>query len=262
MGCGRVALRGRHGPWRVSRRPTADPRRAPRHRGSYRLVGARRPGAPACTHGPDPAPPGLEARGDRPLPIHHRERANGTIGGVSVAGQVPCFEKADDFRVQLLYARAPTSPTATPPGRHRSSRRRPALTTCSTPAPPRPAARPTCASCTTPRACPSWTGWCCRRRATTPSLDRLRATEPRVHPQRPQEPGVDGNNVFCGWAEFVPDDQPGQTNLSNGVPDVLGLFGRIDLINGTCAGRSFTPNLGRTRSTGLRPQRFSERPRP
>ncbi|MGH9278982.1 MAG: hypothetical protein ACRD12_12865, partial [Acidimicrobiales bacterium] len=42
--------------------------RADRCRGAYRLEVASARGLAGCTHGPDPAPPGVDVREDRPVP--------------------------------------------------------------------------------------------------------------------------------------------------------------------------------------------------
>jgi cell division septation protein DedD len=70
-------------------------------------------GLPVCTHGPDPAPPGVDVRADRQPP------ASGVAGALSApsgsgtaqAAQVPCIGNGSDgFRVQLIYARASDQP--------------------------------------------------------------------------------------------------------------------------------------------------------
>ena len=68
-------------------------------RGAFRAVSATHRGVPVCTHGPDPAPEGVDVQaevGPPPVPA-----------GTAMATQVPCFGNGSDgFRVQLIYARA------------------------------------------------------------------------------------------------------------------------------------------------------------
>ena len=74
-------------------------------RGAFRLTSSYR-GQAVCTHGPDPAPPGVDVRADRQPPTAPAALA-GTGPATVAAAQVPCFGNGSDgFRVQLLYARA------------------------------------------------------------------------------------------------------------------------------------------------------------
>ena len=61
-----------------------------------------------CTHGPDPAPEGVDIRENRgPDPVaQHTAPATGAAAGT---GSVPCYGNGTDgYRVQLMYARATT----------------------------------------------------------------------------------------------------------------------------------------------------------
>jgi phage FluMu protein gp41 len=80
-------------------------------RGNFELT---RSGAAAglsrtpCTHGPDPAPPGVDVRNRRgPVPRQAGEAA--TAGGETAAasGSIPCYGTGSDgYRVHVIYARA------------------------------------------------------------------------------------------------------------------------------------------------------------
>ncbi|MGH9278233.1 MAG: fibronectin type III domain-containing protein, partial [Acidimicrobiales bacterium] len=81
-------------------------------RGAYRLEAASRYGRAGCTHGPDPAPPGVDVTQDRPPPPVQAifDTSTGAVTAAAPA-QVPCFGNGSDgFRVQLLYARASDKP--------------------------------------------------------------------------------------------------------------------------------------------------------
>jgi hypothetical protein len=70
-------------------------------RGSY-VLGA------ACTHGPDPAPPGIDVR--RPATLAElRARARATRGKGQTSGSLPCSGKAA-YAVQALYAHTAGTP--------------------------------------------------------------------------------------------------------------------------------------------------------
>lgn len=67
-------------------------------RGNFRLESSFG-GPPECTHGPDPAPEGIDVRSDRP----DLQPAPAS----ALATEVPCAGNGSDgFRVQLVYARA------------------------------------------------------------------------------------------------------------------------------------------------------------
>jgi hypothetical protein len=83
--------------------------RAPRSdfcKGAFRVLLEHR-GFPVCTHGPDPAPDGVDVRADRQPPALSAATANPGAPGTAQATQVPCVGNGSDgFRVHLLYARA------------------------------------------------------------------------------------------------------------------------------------------------------------
>ena len=59
-----------------------------------------------CTHGPDPAPEGVDVREDRP-PDEAAELAFPSAATAAEGGAVPCYGTGSDgFRVQLVYARS------------------------------------------------------------------------------------------------------------------------------------------------------------
>jgi hypothetical protein len=61
-----------------------------------------------CTHGPDPAPEGVDVRVDQaPEPAAELAFPSAATAGETGAGSVPCYGNGDDgFRVQLVYARS------------------------------------------------------------------------------------------------------------------------------------------------------------
>ena len=69
-------------------------------RGAFRVPSATHRGVPVCTHGPDPAPEGVDVRAE-PLP------SLTAPAGTALATQAPCAGNGTDgYRVQLIYARA------------------------------------------------------------------------------------------------------------------------------------------------------------
>jgi hypothetical protein len=79
-------------------------------RGNFRLVLEQR-GIPVCTHGPDPAPEGVDVGADRQPPALAAATAIPGAAGTAQATDVPCVGNGSDgFRVHLLYARAADRP--------------------------------------------------------------------------------------------------------------------------------------------------------
>jgi len=77
-------------------------------RGNFELAGVRDSGLRAlCTHGPDPAPDGVDTR-ESVQPVSGTAPATPALpSGVAAQGSVPCDgDGASGFRVQLIYARA------------------------------------------------------------------------------------------------------------------------------------------------------------
>ena len=184
MGCGRVAVRGRHGPWRVSRRPTADPRRAPRIAGPTASSGpagrAHRPAPtgpilhrPASTRGATARLPSTtaSARTERsegsPLPASSmlRERRD----GFRAAPVRPGLRQARQLRRLVAIVPAGGGPRRRGVQRQRRRDRRLG---------PRALRARRLARA---RRGPGGAVADGRRH---PRSHRLRATEPRVHPQR------------------------------------------------------------------------------
>ncbi|MGH9226155.1 MAG: hypothetical protein ACRD2W_20755 [Acidimicrobiales bacterium] len=68
-------------------------------RGNFRLASQSHRGIPVCTHGPDPAPEGVDVRAEPVPPL--------APAGTALATQVPCVGSGSDgYRVHLIYARA------------------------------------------------------------------------------------------------------------------------------------------------------------
>ena len=79
-------------------------------RGNFRLQSVQVRGRPVCTHGPDPAPEGVDVTEDRDPPSL-AESTSTPQSGTAGATQVPCVGNGTDgFRVQLIYARASDRP--------------------------------------------------------------------------------------------------------------------------------------------------------
>ena len=63
-----------------------------------------------CTHGPDPAPEGVDVRADRGPDLAAEVRLPSGATAVAETAPLPCYGNGGDgFRVQLLYARGATS---------------------------------------------------------------------------------------------------------------------------------------------------------
>jgi hypothetical protein len=80
-------------------------------RGNFELAGSRSGGRTAmCTHGPDPAPAGVDIHQSRPpVPASAQPQAalRSSPSGVAAQGAVPCDgDGTSGYRVQLIYARA------------------------------------------------------------------------------------------------------------------------------------------------------------
>ncbi|HUQ62869.1 MAG TPA: fibronectin type III domain-containing protein [Acidimicrobiales bacterium] len=77
-------------------------------RGNFEIAGLRDNGHRSiCTHGPDPAPPGVDIR-QSVQPVSATAPAiQAPAGGVAPQGSVPCDgDGASGYRLQLIYARA------------------------------------------------------------------------------------------------------------------------------------------------------------
>ncbi len=79
-------------------------------RGKFRIeVASESAGRPRCTHGPDPAPEGVDVTNAPPA----AETAPSGGPGTAAATTVPCFGNGSDgHRVQLIYARSADVPDA------------------------------------------------------------------------------------------------------------------------------------------------------
>jgi hypothetical protein len=76
-------------------------------RGNFTLRTLNVRGMPVCTHGPDPAPEGVDVRQDREPPVVAADSSTAGLTGAAGATQVPCVGNGTDgYRVQLIYARA------------------------------------------------------------------------------------------------------------------------------------------------------------
>lgn len=191
----------------------------------YALATARNNlGRPVCTHGPDPAPAGVDVRFDGP--------ASGPVpGGTAGApATVPCYgDGTDGFRVQLLYVRASDRPdgyaTWLPSFRQWAAQVDDVV-----------------------NASAAETGGVRHVRfvhdagcvpvvdnvVVTPSgdgnldqmLSELRA-KGYTRTDRKYLVWADAN-VYCGIGEVYFDDDPGQQNANNGHPLVEGTVARVD----------------------------------
>ena len=73
-------------------------------RGNYQLAHKDKGNQPLCTHGPDPAPEGVDVRVDRPAEVGATEPTSGFAAATS---GIQCYGTgADGYRVQLIYARS------------------------------------------------------------------------------------------------------------------------------------------------------------
>jgi hypothetical protein len=199
--------------------------------GNYRLLIQYR-GMPVCTHGPDPAPPGVDVRADRKPPSSGVAGGFATPGGsgTAQATQVPCVGNGSDGdRVQLVYARASDQPDGYASW------------------------------------LPSMQQWAARiddvfnaSAAETGGVRHVRFVHDAncvpVIAHVVLSPSGDDNfdnmlnelrnqgysrtdrkylvwmdaNVYCGIAQVYYDDSPGQDNASNGHPAVAGEIARVD----------------------------------
>ena len=246
--------------------PSDDPGRGVVHRGlrpasaggpcktEFELVTAHG-GRRGCSHGPDPAPEGVDVR------VARGPRQAGSEAGVPVtagAAQVPCYgDGSTGPRVQLVYARASDRPDRYAeflPSFQAIAARLDAVfvQSAAETGGERHVRFVTDASCTpvVNRAVLSAAG-----------DDDIDATIGDLVAQgfsrsdRKYLVWMDAN-VYCGIAEVYDDDRPGLDNPNNGNPSVPGMVARVD--NG-CWGLSslveaheLMHNLGGVQSTAPR----------
>ena len=191
-------------------------------RGQFALVSTGE-----CTHGPDPAPTGIDVRNRRPL------LAADTAQGSSTAADsaaVPCYSNGSDGdRVQAIYAHG--SDVADRYSQVVGSIRAWAAATD-----------------TVFNNSASETGGLRHVRFVTDGSCNLVVQDAQVSPSAAS--GMDGTiselrsqgfnradrkylvwmdtNVYCGIAQVYSDDKPTQDNLSNGSSSVPGEFARVD----------------------------------
>ncbi len=200
---------------------TADP--AGRCRGRFELVAQTRG---ECTHGPDPAPPGIE--------VKQRDRfAQSTGSGpttAEAAANVPCIgDGSSGMRVEAIYARPSTTPD-----RYASLRSSISAWAATADQVYNASAAETGGTRHVRFLTDSACNLVIRNVQLSPSgADNISNTINELRQQgfsrsdRKYLVWVDAN-VYCGIAQVYNDDSPGQTNLSNGNPNVAGEVARVD----------------------------------
>jgi hypothetical protein len=193
-----------------------------RCRGAFALVTSGE-----CTHGPDPAPPGIDVRHRRPL------TANDTVSGSSTAASsasVPCYGTGSDgTRVQAIYAHAADVPDAYNQvvGSIRSWAAM-ADDVFNNSAAETGGIRHV--RWVTDTSCNLSVAHVTLSAAGDDSIDstinELR-TQGFNRSDRKYLVWMDAN-VYCGIAQVYGDDKPTQDNVSNGSSSVSGEFARVD----------------------------------
>src|SRR5262249_22474891 len=75
--------------------------------GTFEVAGKAKSGEALCTHGPDPAPDGVDVRVDRAPEPATVNALDGGSGVAAATAGVQCYGTGSDgYRVQLIYARA------------------------------------------------------------------------------------------------------------------------------------------------------------
>lgn len=209
----------------LQRTSAADP-----CRGAYRLVMASRLGSPVCTHGPDPAPPGVDVRADRQPPDIAELRTFPEGPVTAAAAQVPCFGNGSDgYRVQLLYARASDKPdnygSWLPSFQQWAARIDDVFNASAAETGGVAHVR-----FVHDASCVPVIGNVVLSTLGDDNIDRT-ISELRnkgyTRSDRKYIVWMEAS-LYCAIAEIWPDDQPGQTNANNGAPNVPGEIGRID----------------------------------
>jgi hypothetical protein len=201
-------------------------------RGNFELTGVRDPaGRPVCSHGPDPAPVGVDIRQSRqPVGPTAPDAVPAPGSGVVAQGSVPCDgDGSNGYRVQLIYAHA--SNVADRYGQYATSFQQWAGNMDS-------AFSRSAAETGGDRHLRFVHDGSCnvvvdRVTLSTSGDDNFANT---VNELRSKGYGRTDRkyivwtdaNVYCGIAQVYYDDSAGPTNASNGHSSVLGEMGRVD----------------------------------
>ena len=181
---------------------------------------------PACTHGPDPAPPGVDVRRRATL-TELRERARLALTKSEAAATLPCSGKAP-FSVQAIYAHLQGTPD-------KLATYRPLLeqyaqdiewvfhTSAAETGGERAVRFVTGEGCTLDIESVSLTATASKNMAKMQT--ELKADGFNAH-DRKYLVWMDGSDAYCGIGAYYPDPRPGQNNFNNGNADSQ--FARVD----------------------------------
>lgn len=201
-------------------------------RGTFELDGLRdRAGRPLCTHGPDPAPDGVDVRQRREIPPGGTADATtAPPSGTAAGGSAVCDgDGTSGYRVQLLYVRA--SDVA---DRYTSLTGNFQQWAAGMDAAFNDSAAKTGGSRRVRFVHDSSCNVVVDRVTVDPSADddfsaTLKALRDRGYGRTDRKylAWVDATR-YCGIAQVYYDDRPTQDNASNGIPSVPGELARVD----------------------------------